>query len=177
MRHFFLSLILGYLGFCYEIFLARLATIFVGGSFFQLTTLIGFFTFFMGFSSLFFDFFLKRWTEIFKHALRLQTVLLIAIYGLIVNQSKLLDVQLFWYMAACVFGFITGIEIPALIYKYQNLTKKIIASDYLGLFLASVVFPLFFLNSFSVKQILLQFIVVSVILNTYVYFLPRLEKN
>ncbi len=160
----FLSFSLGYLGFCYEIFFSRLAAIFVGGSFFQLTILIGLFTFCMGLASLGSAHLGRLQKKILIFGLILQLFLLSAVLFFIYFKNPILNQQNFWFFLACIFGFITGSEIPTLIHVYKNNTEKILAFDYVGLFLAALVFPLYILKYFSVYEILIQFIICILIL-------------
>jgi len=161
------SFVLGYLGFCYEILISRLATIYIGGSFYQLTVLIGLFTFFMGMASLMASFFTENQIRIFQYSLRVHFFLLGALALLVRTEWFILREQYFWFLVASLFGFITGIEIPVLICIYKNRSEKIMSLDYLGLFLAALFFPLFFLKTFSINQILTQCLVIVFALNIF----------
>jgi spermidine synthase len=130
-----------------ELALAYLYSIAFGGTVLQYVITVGLFTFSMGVGALLFraeGWNAKRLFVYIQFALLGITILAGSVLSLIAINPALTEFfGLFLYGPALLIGFLSGIELPLLMLGEEEPTQsRIIAIDYLGMFTATLIFPL-----------------------------------
>jgi len=134
----------------YELMIAQLLSVSLGGTLLQYSLTIGIFTLALGLTSLFYPripLTLKTPTAFL--ALQLVTIFF-AFFSycalVIAFRSGLHSPAALFYSAPLLIGLLTGLELPLLLEGQEHEHKAaLIAADYLGMFLATLAFPLWLL--------------------------------
>lgn len=152
------TILLAFCSLFYELVYAQILSVCLGGTKNQYLTIIALFTCALGFGSLVQKSFTKRY-DLRKTFFVVE--LLLTILGSIGpflitwvlrpgEDTWLLTIRIsFSYLLVFIIGFLSGFEIPCLFAMVKNAEGKILAFDYLGMLLASVTFPFFFLPNFG----------------------------
>jgi len=145
----FSALVVASCGLVYELVAGTLASYLLGDSVTQFSTIIGAYLFAMGIGS-----WLSRYieTSLIDHFVRIEIVLGLlggfsaAILFLIFNEVSQFRVAL--YALVSLIGILVGLEIPLLLrilqgeYGLADLVARVLAADYVGALIASLLFPL-----------------------------------
>lgn len=154
-----IAIILSFSSMIYELSLSQLLNLTLGGTIFQYTITIGIFAASLGIGSLYYQ---KKHTKIINKSTYLVNLeLFLVLFGslapfvAIITQSLLVNSVFYWafsllcYIIIFIIGFTSGLELPLLMdidaLKSNSYNSKIFSLDFLGTFLACVIFPLFFL--------------------------------
>lgn len=197
-------------GLVYELIAGALASYLLGDSVLQFSTIIGDYLFAMGVGSYLSQYIGRRYPEV--AFVRLQSS--IALIGgcsaavMHIAYSYSGGFRLVLYLLVFLVGLLVGVEIPLLMtilkrhYGFRELVSHVLALDYLGALLASILFPLVlipqlglirtsfacglinvavswvFLRTFGVRRtsLWLESLLVAVVLGTGLFFSERLTS-
>jgi spermidine synthase len=155
---YFFSFLLAFCSLFYELVYAEVLSVCIGGTKIQYITTIALFTCALGFGSISFSRFSPK-ERLRKTFFTVELLLMIlgAIGPFVITwllqpgglPALALPKLLLSYGVIFVIGFLSGFELPSLFAMKENAEGKILAMDYLGMLVASVSFPLFFLPVFG----------------------------
>lgn len=167
-----LSTFLAFTGMSYELIYSQWLSAILGGTLFRYSVTIGIFTFCLGLSAIIFDriekkdfkFLQLKWINLFIVFIAASSFfiydLAFSISEKRTDHSLLLNILL--HIPNVLVALATGFELPLL---YQGLPEhektKVLSFDYFGMFLATALFPLFFLPQFGIKWTLMLILVIQ----------------
>lgn len=154
---FLLSFLFSFNGMMYELLLSQNLSAALGGTLFRYTITIGLFTLCLGVAAIIYDYIPETYKSIdslykinrfFTIGLFFLPLYFYLLESSLVKQWFSYDVFQFLYHAPLVIvALVTGFEIPYLFHGQTDEHKsQILAFDYVGMFLASVAFPIVFLE-------------------------------
>lgn len=159
--------LLGFTGIIYELVLAQVTSIYLGGTFHIYTLTFGIYTFCLGISSLFYEEVLgkKSEQEVFAKSqlILLLTVILLILLLVVWQQPE----PWFFYVAICMVGILTGLELPLLFKMQKKFDGVLFSFDYFGMILASLCFSLILIY----KTNLFLILGVALLINAVIYIL------
>ncbi len=149
------SFLLAFCSLFYELVYAQILSVCIGGTKTQYLITISLFTSALGIGSLLYNFFRKKMegrvlffrVELFLTILGSIGPFFIAWLLQVENESAAWTTSkiYFSYFFIFIIGFLSGFELPCLFDFLKDNHGKILASDYLGMLSASILFPFFFL--------------------------------
>jgi spermidine synthase len=156
MSHLFLfsAFVVATCGLVYELIAGTLASYLLGDSIFQFSTVIGVYLFSMGVGS-----YLSRYIQKNLVSNFVKIEIFLGLVGgflasiLFVSFELVTHFRVLLYGLLLVTGLLVGLEIPLLMkilkekLDFSDLISKVLAFDYVGALLASLLFPLFALYS------------------------------
>ena len=168
-----LSTLLAFTGMSYELIYSQWLSAILGGTLFRYSITIGIFTFCLGLSAILFDQFEKRFFKFLQLKWINLAIVAIAIvsFGIYeiafyLSEQKISSYFLMNFLLHVPIIFIalaTGLELPILYHGLPEAEKiKILSFDYIGMFGATVLFPLLLLPYFGIKWTLLVVLCVQV---------------
>lgn len=170
----FISAILGYCGVIYELVFAQTLSVLFGQSVVQYSVTIGLFLLGMGAGAHYAERFREPRVALWRMQLILALVaplLLVAVWWLAVSGYTYPARGLAYGM--CLFiGTVTGGELPLLMRVMPDRATWILSSDYFGMLLACLAFPLILLPEIGVFATL----ILTALLNAFVMTALRFEK-
>ena len=150
------SLLVAFSGMIYELGLAQILSATLGGTVLRYSVTIGLFTATLGLGALAFDFLISKFSfqilfPFFQKILAwigfLSPLLLITIKS---------GPMILSHLPIIAIGFISGIELPLLMHASKQEDKNfVLAYDYIGMFVGTLLFPLFLLPHLGVISTLL----------------------
>lgn len=158
-----LSLLFALAGILYEFAFAQLLSALLGGTLLQYALVIGIFTFSLGMAGILFE----RIPERFRSLRALFFVQFATCAVAVISHLFLellfhlnLDTALprgIAYVPALLIGVLTGLELPILLNAASSASHRslLVAWDYAGMFLATVLFPLFLLPTAGIRGVTL----------------------
>ncbi len=173
-------------GLIYELLAGTLASYVLGDSVTQFSLIIGIYLFAMGVGSWLSGFIEKHIAEKF-----VDIELAVAVVGgfsaplLFLSFAKLSYFHVVLYGIVFVIGILVGLEIPLLMrilkdeLDFKDLISRVLAFDYIGALVASLLFPLFFVPRFGIVRTSLFFGMLNAtvaIWGTWL-LLPLMKKN
>ena len=179
-------LIIATCGLIYELLAGTLASYVLGDSVTQFSLIIGIYLFAMGVGSWLSGFVEKHIAEKF-----VDIELTVAVVGgfsaplLFLSFAKLSYFHVVLYAIVFVIGILVGLEIPLLMrilkdeLDFKDLISRVLAFDYIGALVASLLFPLFFVPRFGIVRTSLFFGMLNAsvaIWGTWL-LLPLIKKN
>lgn len=147
-----LSTLTAFTGIIYEFSLAQILASIYGGTAYFYNLTIGLFTLTLGLGAFAYNFFEQK----FKR--RDQFIFLqisLAVIGILspIFLLEIKNLSLFLsYIPIILIGLITGLELPLLMAEKDSNTSQIIAADYVGMFLGSILFATLLLPQLGVFQ-------------------------
>lgn len=154
-----LSLLVALSGILYELVFAQFLSAILGGTLLQYSLTIGIFTFALGIASLFYPNLPQRWKTIQALAwLQIIVCLVAALCGLALNQTlraqeiSEISYPFLAYFPVFMVGLLTGFELPILMEAGDHRDRSyLLGADYIGMFLGTLIFPIFLLPSLGVN--------------------------
>ncbi len=156
----FNSSLVAFAGLVYEFLLAYLLSLTLGNTFLRFAITVGLFTLTLGISALAFDHLPEKFKSNFYFLLLQGLIALVAfvspywiqIMDPLSYPASLRDVFVFLSHAPILLiGLLTGLELPFLFYKAEpRHFSLILAFDYLGMFLAALIYPLVLFPLFGI---------------------------
>lgn len=147
----------------YELAFAQILSSILGGTTLQYILTIGFFVSFLGFGSLFYN---KIILKFQKNSFFLLIEFLLIVTGvlspLILNYLSSTDLNIYIlyivaYLLISFIGFLSGMELPFLMDQFNNkkfsYSGKVLAFDFFGTFLGTIIFPLILIPYFNLLKI------------------------
>lgn len=161
-----IAIILSFSSMVYELSLAQLLNLTLGGTIFQYTITIGIFAASLGLGSLYYQNTHHKIVDKAKYLVGLEFFLVlfgsVAPFIAISVQFLLIGSAFYWmFLVACytivfIVGFTSGLELPLLMdidaVGSNEYNSKIFSLDFLGTFLACLIFPLVFLPNLFLFQ-------------------------
>jgi spermidine synthase len=182
---FLYSFLLAFCSLFYELVYAQLLSVCIGGTKIQYLITISLFTSALGLGSLSFNYFRKKveTTSLFFRIEVLLTLMgalgpfLIAWMLQINEESSFITSSKigFSYFFIFLIGFLSGFELPCLFSLLDESHGKIMAWDYLGMLMASVLFPFVFLPQLGTAASTLFVANINVI--ALIWLKPGLKKE
>lgn len=187
------TLIVGMCSIVYELLVSTAASYFLGNSVKQFSLIIGFYMAAMGVGSYLSSFIQKDLLYRF-----VQTELLLGLVGafsvpliyIYFAYADLAGFQLFALLLISVIGLLTGLEVPLLTrilekdFELKDNIANILAFDYLGALVATLIFPFFLIPFMGIYKSSLIFGMINICVGfaTFIYFyrelsLPSLKRN
>lgn len=158
-----ITLIVAMSSILYELTLAQLSSAFLGGTLQQYTLTIGFYVFSLGVGSLYYGKINKTIKNKITYFINLEFILILSgvSFPFILYYSSshlsLVFLYVFIYTMISLIGFLSGIELPLLMDIFNNNNNSysglILALDFFGTFLGTVLFPLVLIPYFNFIQI------------------------
>jgi spermidine synthase len=146
-----ISLLVALTGMIYELSLAQILAAVFGGTLICYALTIGLFTASLGISSFIFDSWIKKknQTQVFVDIQMIQAWLGIVSLPFILLAKK--NILQFCFFPIILVGLLSGLELPILMSCASEENKNLaLGFDYLGMFLATILFPLLLLPQFGV---------------------------
>jgi spermidine synthase len=173
-----LSTLLAFTGMTYELIYSQWLSAILGGTLFRYSVTIGLFTFCLGLSAIAFDYFENRWLKFLSLKWINLFIIIVGSFSFIIYDyvfylsEKKIDnyflTTIILHIPIVLIALATGLELPILYHKLQESEKlKVLSFDYVGMFIATILFPLLLLPQFGIK--------VTLILNLFLQlfcFLP-----
>lgn len=175
-RQFF-SFLLAFVGVVYELSFAQILSATLGNTSLRYATTIGLFTLTLGLASLAYDKY-KFQLPVLQLALFASGVLgpflIIAADPKNFPPEWALVAEVFSYLPIVAVGLISGFELPLLLDQCESRLKSfILAADYFGMFLGTLVFPLLLLPWLGVQRSLYFCAFLNVLTFIYLLIKPR----
>lgn len=177
-------------GFLNEMNLAQTLTATMGGTALRYQMTFGLFTFSLGFGAWLFD---SRYAQKFSNRkiLLVSQVVMIALslgsphwmifFNPLERGSTSLFLQILCHIPIVFTGIVTGLELPALLSTTTATSKQRfspLAWDYIGMFVASFLFPLYFLYSLGVHGTAAATAALAFVAFALIYFfIPQKKSN
>lgn len=145
----FLSFLVALSGMLYELSFAHFLSALVGGTLLQYSITIGIFTFALGVSTILSQRFVRLSFEAVQSALISTVVLSILLFQWLFQQQQegIFGLWIYGaYLPVFLVGLLTGLEFPILARALNEKdTVQVFAADYVGMFVATILFPLLLL--------------------------------
>lgn len=163
----------------YELTFAQLMSSILGGTIFQYILTIGFFVTFLGFGSLYYNKIVslsKLKKTSFFLTLELSLIIISSTSPFILkylndNNYSFILMYIVSYTVISIIGFLSGLELPFLMDLFNkkefSYSGKVLAFDFFGTFLGTILFPLIFIyyfNILTVPIIVASFNMIAIIL-------------
>ena len=147
----------------YELAFSQVLSSILGGTLLQYIMTIGFYVAFLGFGSLFYEKINYR----FKNNLKLFLIIEFSIISIsIISPFLILEISniisgnllmIISYIIISLIGFLSGLELPLLMDSYNDkinsYSGKILAYDFFGTFLGTILFPLILIPYINILYI------------------------
>jgi spermidine synthase len=167
-----LSSLLAFTGMSYELIYSQWLSAILGGTLFRYSVTIGIFTFCLGLSAVFFDLIEKKYFKYLQLKWINWFIVIVAVtsfgvYEIAFNLSEqkihdFLIMNFLLHIPIVLIALATGFELPILYHNLPESEKiKILSFDYVGMFIATILFPLLLLPHLGIKWTLLVILIVQ----------------
>lgn len=181
-----ISLIAAATGLLYELALSQLLFANFGNTFLRYTSTVGIFTLTLGITSLVYDQFSAK---IHRTNFFIASQFCIAVVGVLsplwvqwmdpisaTSEFGRFALGATSYLPMVLIGLLSGYELPFLLHESPSSSKsRILAFDYFGMFLAAVLFPIFFFPLLGVLNLIFLLAFINVLMGFYVFFSRKAE--
>lgn len=146
----------------YELAFAQVLSSIIGGTITQYILTIGFYVSFLGFGSLFHGKISQKFKNQYIFFIIIEILLIVIsvsspFFILKVSDFNITLIYILSYTIISAIGFLSGLELPTLMDLYNNkinsYSGKILAYDFFGTFLGTIIFPLVLIPNFNILYI------------------------